>query len=98
MLIDGVRNLLTGTYFGSGLGSWSGLVRAVGLDPQHFGLVFVVLGLAWFAALAGLLMRARWGVPGAIGTGIATLWYAPVGTVLAIAYLAVVAWQRKELS
>jgi hypothetical protein len=98
MLIDGVRNLLTGTYFGSSLGPWSKLVSAAGFDPQHFGLVFSLLGLVWFAALAGLFMRARWGVPVAVCVGIATLWYAPVGTLFALVYLALVIWQRKELS
>jgi hypothetical protein len=98
MVIDGVRNLLTGTYFGSSLGPWSKLVSAAGLDPQHFGLVFTLLGLAWFAALAGLFVRARWGVPVAACVGIATLWYVPIGTLFALGYLALVLWKRREFS
>ena len=90
MLVDGTRNVLTGTYFGPSLGPWSTLVRAVGIDPQHFGGVFVVLGLAWFAALAGLLARQWWGVGAASAVGVLTLWYLPVGTVLSAVYLAVV--------
>lgn len=90
MLVDGARNLLTGTYFGPGLGPWSALVRAAGFDPQHFGAAFALLGLAWFAATAGLLTRRAWARPAATAVGVLTVWYIPVGTVLALAYLVVV--------
>jgi len=83
-----VRNLLTGTYFGGGaLGPWSGIVAATGLDPHHFGAVFVVLGLAWLVALAGLLAGASWGWWASLAVGVLTLWYMPVGTVLAVVWL-----------
>jgi hypothetical protein len=95
MLADGTRNLLTGTYFGGGqLGPWSLLVAAAGLDPRHLGAVFVLLGLAWLAALAGLLARRRWGWPVAVAVGAGTLWYVPVGTVFAAAWLALLVWRR----
>lgn len=87
ILLDGTRNLLTGTYFGAGLGPWSALVRAAGFDPRHFGAVFALLGLAWFAATAGLLTRRTWARPAASAVGVLTLWYIPVGTVLALVYL-----------
>ena len=88
MLADGVRNLLTGTYFGGGaLGPWSGLVAATGLDPHHFGAVFVLLGLGWFVAVTGLLTRAPWGWWASFTAGVLTLWYMPVGTVLAVVWL-----------
>ena len=97
MVIDGGRNVLTGTYFGPSLGPWSVLVKATGLDPQHFGVVFLVLGLAWFGALAGLLTRAAWGVPLALLVAILTLWYLPVGTAVSMLYFAIVIWQRQKL-
>jgi hypothetical protein len=88
MLADGVRNLLTGTYFGGGaLGPWSGLVAAAGLDPHHFGVVFAVLGLAWLVAVTGLLTGASWGWWASFAVGVLTLWYMPVGTVLAVVWL-----------
>ena len=90
MLADGTRNLLTGTYFGPSLGPWSALVRAAGFDPQHFGAVFVALGIAWFGALAGLLTRVRFAHVAATAVGVLTLWYLPVGTVLSAVYLVVV--------
>ena len=92
MLVDGVRKLLSGTYFGPSLGPWSAVVRAAGFDPQHFGAVFAVLGAAWLVALAGLLTRAWWGAPAAIGVGVLTLWYLPVGTLFSIVFLGLVAW------
>jgi hypothetical protein len=92
MLADGLRNLLTGTYFGGGaLGPWSGLVAATGLDPHHFGAVFAVLGLAWLVAVTGLLTRAPWGWWGSLAVGVLTLWYMPVGTVLAVVWLGLLA-------
>lgn len=97
MLADGIRNLTTGTYFGRNLGPWSVLVNSTGLDPQHFGMVFTLLGLAWLVALAGLLLRAEWGIPSAVTVGIATLWYLPVGTFFALLYLALVVSQRRAL-
>ena len=88
MLADGVRNLLTGTYFGGGaLGPWSGLVAAAGLDPRHIGAVFALLGLAWLVAVTGLLTRAPWGWWASLAVGVLTLWYMPVGTVLAVVWL-----------
>ena len=99
VLVDGTRNLLTGTYIGGGrLGPWSLLVAAVGLDPRHFGVAFVLLGVAWMAALAGLLTRRAWGWPFGIAVGIGSLWYLPVGTVVALAWLALLAWRRYDLA
>ena len=37
--------------------------------------------------LSGLLMRRRWGWSGSVAVAVASLWYVPVGTVLAIVYL-----------
>ena len=70
MLVDGTRNLLTGTYFGPSLGPWSYLVKSAGIDPQHFGAVFVILGVAWFVALAGLLTRQGWSTPAAAAVAV----------------------------
>jgi len=98
MVADGIRNLLTGTYFGGGaLGPWSGLLTAVGLDPTHFGAAFLLLGLAWLAALAGLLAGARWAWRGGLAAGVLTLWYLPLGTALAAAWIALLVWRRADL-
>jgi hypothetical protein len=95
MLADGLRNLLTGTYFGGGaLGPWSALVARAGLDPHHFGAVFAVLGLLWLVALAGLLAGAPWAPWLALAVGVLTLWYVPVGTVLALVWLGLLLLMR----
>ena len=98
MLVDGTRNLLTGTYFGPSLGPWSYLVKSAGFDAQHFGTVFVILGIAWFVALAGLLTRQGWSTPAAVAVAVLTLWYLPVGTALSIVYLFVVLTTRPGLA
>jgi hypothetical protein len=97
MLVDGTRNLLTGTYFGARLGPWSQLVAGVSLDPHHLGSVFVGLGVAWFVALAGLLRRDPWGWSLAVLVGVCTLRYLPFGTALSLIYLALVTVKRREL-
>ena len=89
MLADGVRNVLTGTYFGGGaLGPWSLLVSKAGLDPHQFGPVFVALSLLWLVALAALLARASWAPWAGLAAGVLTLWYVPFGAALALAWLA----------
>ncbi len=99
MLADGTRNLLAGTYSGGGqLGPWSLLVTAAGIDSRHFGAVFVLFGLAWLAALAGLLTRRRWAWPAGVAIGVGTLWYVPVGTLFALAWLALLVWRRLEMA
>ena len=98
MLLDGTRKILTGSYFGGSLGPWSRLVSRAGFDPHRFGPVFAVLGLAWFVALAGLLLRTRWGWPAALLIAIATLWYLPIGTLLSLIYAGLLLWQRKRLT
>jgi hypothetical protein len=87
MLADGLRNLLTGTYFGGTLGPWSLLVAGAGLDPHHFGAVFVALGLLWLGAQAALLARTPWSPWAGLAAGVLTLWYVPVGTFLALVWL-----------
>ena len=99
MLLDGSRNLATGTYFGGGrLGPWSRLVSSAGFDPLHFGLAFVLLGLAWLVALAGLLGRRRWAWWTGLAVAVLSLWYLPVGTVLALAWIGLLVRRRRDLA
>lgn len=98
MVLDGSRNLLTGTYFGGGrLGPWSALVALTGLDPLRFGAAFAVLGATWLVALAGLLAGARWGWPAGLTVAVLTLWYLPLGTALAVAWIVLLLWRRRDL-
>lgn len=98
MLLDGSRNVLTGTYFGGGrLGPWSQVVSLAGLDPGHFGAAFMLLGLAWFLALTGLLMRTRWSWWVGLAVAVFTLWYLPLGTAFSLVWIGLLVWRRPDL-
>lgn len=97
MLLDGTRNLLTGTYFGTELGPWSLLVNALGLDAAHFGAVFASFGIVWLVGLVALLRGAPWGWPAALIVALATLWYLPVGTLFSLVYAALLIRNRAAL-
>src|SRR5688500_18940743 len=91
MVFDGVHVLLRGKYFGPDKpGPWSVPFARLGIDPFALGPLFIVLGAAWFAfTIAGLLGHA-WGWYGAAIVAVVTLWYFPLGTILSIAFLALV--------
>lgn len=89
MLVDGATALATGDYIGGELGPWAALVRAVGIDPLAMRVPFVLLGLAGLA-IAALVLRGEPRAPRAAAAfGIATLWYAAIGTLLALAIVVV---------
>lgn len=88
MAVDGNNVLRTGKYMGPEKpGPWANLVRAVGIDPFALGPVFVVLGLAWLAGVAGLAQGNEWGRWVLIACSVASLWYLPIGTVTSVVVL-----------
>jgi len=88
LLADGVHVLVTGKYFGPPQpGPWSVVVAQLGFDPFAMGPLFVTLGVLWLVFLAALLRGKRWGWYGSVAVAIASLWYVPIGTVLAVLYL-----------
>jgi hypothetical protein len=88
-VFDGIHVLATGRYFGPPQpGPWSGLVRAAGIDPFALGVPFVLLGGLWFAALLAVLTRRSWGRGLGLAVAIASLWYAPIGTVVSLVLIA----------
>jgi hypothetical protein len=89
MVFDGVHVLLRGKYFGPDRpGPWSAPFVKLGVDPFALGPLFIALGAAWLVCLIALLSGQAWGWWGALIVAAATLWYAPLGTVLALVYLA----------
>lgn len=93
---DGTRALVRGDYTtpASGphageLGPWARVVSAVGLEPRSTGVkaAHVVLGLAWLASAMAFLCNPAAGRIALGVSSICTLWYLPIGTVLAIAEL-----------
>jgi hypothetical protein len=96
MTFDGLRALIIGDYltqrtghFAGQLGPWSGVVRAVGIEPRStmMRITFVLFGVVWLAAVALFLRRTR-GSAGALAVlAVATLWYLPVGTLMSVLVL-----------
>jgi hypothetical protein len=90
MVFDGVHVLLRGKYFGPAKpGPWSVPFVRLGVDPFALGPLFIALGTAWLVCLIALLSGQAWGWWGGVIVAVASLWYAPLGTVLALVYLAI---------
>jgi hypothetical protein len=98
LAFDGSRALIVGDYVtpsagphAGQLGPWSRLISAVGLDPRSttVKVAHVALGLAWLTAAGGLAFGRPWAWGAAVGCSVASLWYAPMGTAISIAQLAV---------
>ena len=98
LLFDGIRAFATGSYtvpssgtYAGQLGPWSNILRGLGIDPLSpwVKAAHVLLGAAWIGSTAVFWLFGSWVALAA--TAIASLWYAPSGTVvglLVIFYLA----------
>lgn len=104
MTFDGTRALVVGDYVtpSSGahagqLGPWHHVVGAVGIPPRSTAmkLIFVVYGLGWLIISLGFALHAPWAAPAMLIAAIATLWYLPVGAIVAILQLAALIWLRR---
>lgn len=85
MLFDGIHVLLKGKYFGPPEpGPWSKIVAAIGVDPFSLGPVFILLGFMWVISSIGMLLGTGWAWPMALIGAVCTLWYVPIGSVLAL--------------
>ena len=103
MAFDGARALTVGDYVtpvagphAGELGPWARVAQAAGIQPRATGMkvTFVAFGLAWLLAAAVYLRREQ---PGGIALtvlAVGTLWYLPVGTLLALLILACLAIVR----
>jgi hypothetical protein len=99
-VVDGIHVLATGKYIGPPTpGPWRHVVQAVGLDPFALGIPFVVLGACWLVAAAALVLTsssaAWWAL---LFVAAATLWYLPVGTLTAVATIAILVLVRAKLT
>jgi hypothetical protein len=91
MIFDGSHVLLTEKYFGpTDPGLWANIVTAVGINPYDIGGIFVLLGICWIAGLIGLHLKKDWAYELSIAVAAASLWYAPVGTILAAVFLIII--------
>ena len=96
LTFDGGRALIVGDYVtpksgprAGQLGPWSRVVSALGINPRGGFMkgLHLFLGVAWLAALILLLVRPETGRWLALGCGVATLWYLPIGTVVSVIVL-----------
>ncbi|MBY0525357.1 MAG: hypothetical protein K2R98_18260 [Gemmataceae bacterium] len=96
LTFDGTRAFLTGDYVtprsgtnAGQLGPWSNLVAATGLDPRSpvMKAVHVILGVSWLAAVSCFATRVPLGWWAMAGCAVASLWYLPVGTLIAVVEL-----------
>jgi hypothetical protein len=67
---------------GGALGLWRLLPSALGLSIAALGWPLVVLGTAWFGALAGLWFRLGWARRAALALAVASLAHVGIGTAL----------------
>jgi hypothetical protein len=89
MIVDGIHVLVRGKYVGPETpGPWSVLVSHAGIDPFRMGPLFVGLGACWIVCSFGLLRSRPWARRAAVAVAVASLWYLPVGTILSLAWLA----------
>ncbi len=97
LVFDGLRAFITGDYitprsgeYAGQLGPWAKLVEAVGLDPRSSTVkgAHVILGVLWLAAAACFAARLPWAWWAIAGCSVASLWYLPIGTLIAVIALA----------
>lgn len=105
MTFDGTRALIKGDYvtprdgpYAGQLGPWAGLLRGAGLDPRAAAVkaTFIVIGLGWLTMAIGHALGAPWARSGLLVLSVLSIWYLPVGTVLAIVELAILLVLRSK--
>jgi len=98
MLTDGIHVLLKGKYIGPPKpGPWAMLFEKLNIDVFKLGPLFVLFGLAWLLFLFSLLTRQQWSYSLGIAVSLLTLWYLPVGTLIALIVLVLLLTMRNKL-
>ena len=89
MIFDGLHVMLRGKYFGPERpGPWSIPFERLGVNPFALGPLFITLGVMWLVFAGATVTGHAWGRVGAAIAAVASLWYLPLGTILALVYLA----------
>jgi hypothetical protein len=105
LIFDGSRALIVGDYLtpASGpharqLGPWSRVVSAAGFEPRSTFIkcVHLLLGIAWLIALVVLAARPVLGRWIALGCGVGTLWYLPMGTIIGTIIIVILLAPKKH--
>ena len=90
---DGWTALITGDYVtpksgphAGGLGTWSKVVQAVGIDPRStlMKVIFLVYGVAWLVLIVCFILQMPWAWWAMLIAAVGALWYLPFGTLLGV--------------
>jgi len=88
MLFDGVHYLRDGEFIGAPkIGPWAKVVRTIGIESGRMAWPFIAFGAVWLAFVVLLALRVGLAPNLGIVIAIATLWYAPIGTLVSIIVL-----------
>ena len=79
----------SGTHAGQ-LGPWAKLVAFVGIDPRGAPMktVHVLLGVSWLVSALLFVVKTPLGWIALVVNSVCSLWYLPIGTLLAVVELA----------
>jgi hypothetical protein len=66
---------------------WLQGVSELGINPHGFAWPWIVLGISWIGALAGLWLRLAWGKGAVLLFAILSLFYVGIGTLFAASAL-----------
>src|SRR5262249_53093055 len=100
LLFDGLHWVVAGDFIriGGRLGRWADLVATVGTNPMRLGTAFLVLGAAWCAGAAGLLLRRRWARRITATLAVVSLPYLVFGTLISAAILILLSRRETQAS
>jgi len=85
MLIDGIYVILNGKYIGPEKpGPWASLISQTGIDVFKLGPLFVLFGIGWLVFVGAFWSKVSWAKSYGTVLSVATLWYLPFGTMVAV--------------
>jgi hypothetical protein len=92
MVTDGLHCIIRGKYIGPEKpGPWSAIFNLLRIDPFKIAPLFVLLGILWIAGMAVMLLSppliAQKAWIFCLALAVSSLWYLPIGTVVAVAYV-----------
>ncbi len=98
MLIDGVYVIVNGKYIGPEKpGPWSDIFSRLNIDVFKLGPMFITFGLLWLQLIYALQTSQSWTYWYGIILSIATLWYLPFGTLIAVLTIALFIFFRNRI-